>query len=401
MLLPCPECQLQVSDKAASCPHCGYPLQPTKYKSRTKPKKNHKRLPNGFGQITLIKGKNLRKPYRAMVTVGKTELGRPICQLLKPEAYFETYNDAYEALVKYNRSPYDMNAVYLVSEIFEMWLKEYKESVTAQVIACTKSNWKYCHEIYNMPIREIRMRHIGQCIENGYIVTKTGEKKFASAVTQVHIKNIFNVLLDYAVRHEYVEKNYARDYKLPSHISSKSRNAQTPHISFTDEEIGILWKNISDPVVAMIIIQCYTGFRPQELCAIRRDDIDIEHWTIRGGMKTVAGTNRIVPIHSAIQSLVKQAYDLGKNNTSGLLYEINYLNYYRKFVAAMSEYKLNDTHRPHDPRKYFITVAKKYRLNDFAIKRIVGHKIADVTESIYTERTTDWLREEIEKIIVE
>lgn len=27
MLLNCPECQLQVSDKATTCPHCGYPLQ--------------------------------------------------------------------------------------------------------------------------------------------------------------------------------------------------------------------------------------------------------------------------------------------------------------------------------------------------------------------------------------
>jgi Uncharacterised protein family UPF0547 len=25
-LIKCPECQLQVSDKAIICPHCGYPL---------------------------------------------------------------------------------------------------------------------------------------------------------------------------------------------------------------------------------------------------------------------------------------------------------------------------------------------------------------------------------------
>ena len=28
MLIKCPECDLQVSDKATFCPHCGYPLQP-------------------------------------------------------------------------------------------------------------------------------------------------------------------------------------------------------------------------------------------------------------------------------------------------------------------------------------------------------------------------------------
>ena len=34
MLLKCPECELQVSDKAMVCPHCGYPMNPD-----TKPRK--------------------------------------------------------------------------------------------------------------------------------------------------------------------------------------------------------------------------------------------------------------------------------------------------------------------------------------------------------------------------
>ena len=100
MLIKCPECELQVSDKAATCPHCGFPLQPS-VKSRKPRAKNNKRrrLPNGFGQIREIKNRNLRKPFRAMVSVGKTETGKPICKPLKPESYFPTYNDAYAALV--------------------------------------------------------------------------------------------------------------------------------------------------------------------------------------------------------------------------------------------------------------------------------------------------------------
>lgn len=27
MIINCPECELQVSDKAYSCPHCGFPLK--------------------------------------------------------------------------------------------------------------------------------------------------------------------------------------------------------------------------------------------------------------------------------------------------------------------------------------------------------------------------------------
>lgn len=125
MLIKCPECELQVSDKAVLCPHCGYPLKPEATRIR-KPRSNkRKRLPNGFGQISEIKGRALRKPFRAMVTVGKTQEGRPICKLLKPESYFETYNDAYQALMEYNKNPFDFSKDITVSELYDRWSAEF------------------------------------------------------------------------------------------------------------------------------------------------------------------------------------------------------------------------------------------------------------------------------------
>lgn len=53
MLTKCPECELMVSDKAAACPHCGYPMS-LKAK-RERPSTKRHRLPNGFGQISKIK----------------------------------------------------------------------------------------------------------------------------------------------------------------------------------------------------------------------------------------------------------------------------------------------------------------------------------------------------------
>ena len=101
MLTKCPECELQVSDKAISCPHCGYPLNANVIQKNSRRNiTKRRRLPNGFGQISEIKGRNLRKPFRAMVTIGKTSTGKPIPKLLKPQAYFASYNEAYEALVE-------------------------------------------------------------------------------------------------------------------------------------------------------------------------------------------------------------------------------------------------------------------------------------------------------------
>ena len=84
MLKKCPECDLLVSDKALTCPHCGYPLAKNTRPSRTSTKK-HRRLPNGFGSITEVTSQNLRKRFRARICVGKNESGKPILKSLKPE----------------------------------------------------------------------------------------------------------------------------------------------------------------------------------------------------------------------------------------------------------------------------------------------------------------------------
>ena len=44
------------------------------------------------------------------------------------------------------------------------------------------------------------------------------------------------------------------------------------------------------------------------------------------------------------------------------------------------------------------TVGKEAGMNDFAIKMIVDHEINDITEKVYTDRSLEWLRKEIEKI---
>ena len=387
MLITCPECELQVSDKASFCPHCGYPMS-TKISYRPK---TNRRLPNGFGQITKIKSKNLRNPYRAMVTVGKTPEGRPICKLLKPEAYFRTYNDAYAALVAFNKNPFDLSENISCNELFERWIAQH--DVHKDRITSMKSAWKYCHELYNTPVREIRVRHIKYVIENGTI-TKNGEPKSPSVNTQNLIKDIFNSMFDYAVEYELVDKNYAREL-LSSRIKTSSEETKKyVHRAFTNEEFARI-KSSKDKISRIILIQCYTGFRPVELLQISLDNVHLEEGYIVGGMKTDSGKNRIVPIHDSIKDEVKNFYDVSKMRGEYLLFpDIKNYDAYRNGLQ-----KLFPDHMPHDPRKHFVTMAKKYRVDDYAIKRIIGHSIKDLTESVYTERDLAWLKEEISKIV--
>lgn len=402
MLIKCPECQLQISDKAIVCPHCGYPLKPQAVRTRpyTGSKKSHKRLPNGFGQISMIKSKNLRKPYRAMVTVGKNEkTGRPVSKLLQPVAYFETYNDAYEALLKYNKCPeVTINQKIKLKEVYDEWSDKYYKTVSLSTVKSYKSTWNHLETLHNVPMVNIRAKHIRELIDE---CDKISVKKC------IHF--MMNVLFDYAVENEYVDRNYSRELKYKFDNTIKET-----HHAFKEDELDKLWANcLSEKYIDIVLIQCYTGLRPRELCNIKIEDVDLDNWTITGGMKTEAGKNRTIPIHEKIKGFVKSKYEIA--NKLGSEYLINvpsiyapdsvaqmritYDRYKSIFTKAMENAGING-HRPHDPRKTFITLAKKYNMNEYAIKLIAGHTISDVTESVYTERDPKWFHDEINKIEV-
>lgn len=398
MLTKCPECQLQISDKAVACPHCGYPLKPNSVRTSSKsaPKRPHKRLPNGFGQISKITSKPLRNPYRAMITVGKNpDTGRPIVKMLPGNAYFATYNEAYEALLKYNKDPrYEKPVTITVKELYEEWSKWYWPVLTPSAIQNHTTAWNASKMLYNYPVATLKAKNIRDCIDSVPAIT-----------TKPRIKTLFSLMLDYAVEHEYCDQNVAKLIKMDPTVSKKLNSVQTPHIAFTEDELNIIWKKYMDvPYADYILIQCYMGLRPQEMLNIRLDKVDLEEWTVICGMKTEAGRDRTVPIHSKIRDLVKMKYKVAEGLGSPYLFNqirskgMSYDTYKKYFYQAIKEMELNEEHRPHDPRKTFVTLAKKYNMDEYAIKRIVGHAIGDLTEDRYTERSIEWLKEEMEKI---
>ena len=411
MLIKCPECGLQVSNKALMCPHCGLPMTDDPKLPRKRPKKAHKRLPNGFGQITEIKGKTLRKPFRAMVTVGKTKEGRPVCKILKPEGYFATYNEAYAALVKYNQNPYDLDKDMTMDELYKAWYEHHRKDVKPQSMHWMDNVWSYCNQIYSMKVRDVRTRHIKGCLENGFVIIDGEERKPPKTIVN-NMKSLLNMMMDYAVEYELTDRNYSRAFSLAKDVGKEIEKDRKNHISFSDSEMKTLWQHKNEPSVDLLLIHCYTGFRPQELANITLNGVDLENWTITAGMKTEAGENRVVPIHSCIREMVERRYDEAVSIGSDYLFNIyrnsraniqpmNYNTYTREFKNIINRYDMNPLHRPHDPKKQFTTMAKKYNLNEYAIKMLVGHKIYDITEKIYTDRDPKWLAEEVEKIRVD
>lgn len=410
MLIKCPECNLHVSDSAVMCPHCGYVLNNKKMSNIRRKSNRRKRLPNGFGQITKLNNPNLRKPYRAMVPAGKTNEGKFLSKLLKPESYFETYNDAYAALVEYHKNPYDVSKDITVKELYDRWsVEHFKTMESDSGIRNIISSWRYMVDLYNMKISDVRVGHIKDCIETGHAVIN-GKNKTASPNIKYFMKNTLNMLFDYAMAYDLTDKNYARLYSLPKKVR-KDINNKRKHIDFAKGEMQILWNNLYvTEWVDIILIQCYSGWRPQELGLIEMKNVDINNWFFTGGMKTDAGKERIVPIHPKIRSLVKKRYDEAISLESEYLFncesrshfnsdfKLSYDKYKYRFDKIVRNLGLNPKHRCHDGRVHFTTLAKDSDLDEYAIKYILGHNIDDITEDIYTRRKPEWLMQEMLKI---
>lgn len=397
MLKTCPECEHLVSEKAYTCPNCGYPLSCNKVEKSHKKARSHKRLPNGFGQITKISGRNLRNPYRVMVTVRKDDDGRPICKLLQPKAYFQSYNDAYVALVEYNRDPYDIETSITMDELFKMWISEHNTE-NPRSIKNIKYSWAYCEQIHNMAVQSIRGRHIRSLFEKPY-KTVNEEQISAGPATFQLLKSTVNQLCNYAVSKDLMLRNYSKD------IVVQMDHEEKHHKAFTNDEIISLWKLAkTDKGGKMVIFQTYMGWRPSEMLQIRRENIDLDNMTITGGLKTKAGKKRIVPIHSAIQNIFMEFWNASSGQEwlfpSPLKkgFALTYATYQEYFNGAMKRAQIKKEHSPHDCRKHFITMGKAAKMDEYALKRMAGHAIKDITENTYTDRPISWLREEIEKI---
>lgn len=387
-LMKCPECELQVSDKAFSCPHCGYPFSNVIPKPKKRTSSKRKRLPNGFGSITKLNNPNLRKPFLARKTIGKDPLGKPI---LKSMGYFETYNKAYEALIEYNKNPYDLNTDgILFYEVYDKWTEQYFETLTNQSsIRTITAAYSYCSPLYKMRFKDIRIQHLKGCILDAQVGDNTKNR----------MKSMFNLMYDWAIEYEIVDTNYARNFSLKTILKGDTPTKEK--LPFTKTEIETLWKNVDTiQFVDMILIHIYSGWRPQELATLKHSDIDLEEGFMYGGMKTDAGKNRLVPIHSKIFPLIQKRYEQkndflfcdenSRDNT------MTYDKYRKRFVKVMERLQMN--HTPHEARHTFITLAKEHNVDEYALKKIVGHTIADVTEAVYTHRNKEWLKEEIEKI---
>lgn len=295
------------------------------------------------------------------------------------------------------------------SDLYEAWSESYfkrlKGPSSERTITCA---YRYCGDIYNMDIKKIGPGHIKDLMENAYVIDESGKKKYASKGTKERIKSMCNMMFDYAVEYRILYYNPARAFKITGLIREIERETKTKKV-FSATDVQKMWKYVElVPFCDMVLIGIYTGFRPQELALLEIDNINLEEGYMIGGMKTVNGINRKVPIHPTIKPLVEKRYkDSTELLNSDRLFNdpksqtgmrMTYDKYRRKFEFVMDMLQL-EGFSAHCTRHTFATQAKRCKMDDGIMKRILGHSLkSDVTEYYYTHPEFEDFVKEMNKL---
>lgn len=379
-------------------------------------RKKMPKLPNGYGSIRYL-GKGRRNPYAVHPpTENFTENGAPV----RPAAlcYVDTWIKGFTILTAYkagnyypgyentlssldtatedtanlqelaNRMLADYNQFKGVcpEETGKTFAEVYQEfydwkyntdtskTYSQSSIYSTKAAYRNCKVLHDKVFSDLRHDDLQTVIDKCTL-------KHASLE---HIITLFHQMYEFADIYDLVDKNYS------AHIKTNRPDDDENGVPFTEEELKKMWAHKDDDVIEFLLIMCYSGYR---IRAYKDMKTNLEEGYFQGGVKTMAGKNRKVPIHSSIRSLVER-----RLNRYSSLFPGTYQNFRLDMYAKMEELDL-DKHTPHDCRHTFSALCEKYGVNDNDRKRLLGHSFGnDITNSKYGHRTIEDLRIEIEKI---
>ena len=352
-------------------------------------RKRRMKMPNGFGSIKYL-GSGRRNPYAVYPPATDWAENGKYQITPKALAYKETWEEAYELLTAYNmekQGKIKLNRNVLIdrtptfAEVYEKFFHEKfyaspKKLSTASMNS-TRAAFNNCKSIHNKQIGQLKYDDLQNIINNCKL-------KHASLEL---IVSLLHQVYRYAMKYEIIDKDYSEFLYIPIPDDDESG------VPFSDDELRILWENKDDSTVQMLLIMCYSGFR---IAAFNNMEVHLEEGYFKGGVKTKASKDRIVPIHQKIYDFVKKRYhEYGKN-----LLGKNISSFRNDMYSKLEELNI-EKHTPHDCRHTFSMLCERYGVNENDRKRLMGHTFSnDITNQKYGHRSLDDLKKEMDKIKV-
>lgn len=340
------------------------------------------RLPNGYGSVYKMSGKR-RRPYAAVIVCGWDDDGKPQRKYL---GYYATKKDALAALANYNAKPYKIEDHGItLAALWERW-KEYRKERGKSVPRSYDAAFKRLKPLHDKPFIDITTLQLQSIID--------ACDKIPSARI---IKVLANLLYKYAAVLDVTTENRASVLETPSIKKS------TIHKPYTHDEMRELWQNLDDKAACFALITCYTGMRPGELLQMKTKDVHLDERYMVGGIKTVNGKNRRIPIAKKILPLVKRIYSDDREyfftRADGRPYASS--STIRKGFWAASPVPAIQHHLPHDGRHTCATALDDANIRRSTIQLILGHSSQEIEERVYTHKTIQQLLDAVDSILLD
>lgn len=177
-------------------------------------------------------------------------------------------------------------------------------------------------------------------------------------------------------------------------------------VSFTDEEITRILKEINDEKYRMIVLLATeTGLRISELLNLKVSNLDLENSLIKicndSEFKTKSRKNRIIPFNETINVIITNLLRRKSEASDHLITRIHGLPYKRDYITRyfrniLDKLGFDDRYHFHSLRATFIMRLVRKGVNPIFIQRLAGHSTLTVTQRYCFVRVSD-LREAINK----
>jgi len=360
--------------------------------TENKKKKRGPRRFNGTGSVYKLKGRR-RRPWVAYYSPENDENGKPIPLY----SYHETAFDASEAIPgmkdeyweKKGRSPLADDTIDVIWERHKAVRFPKLEEDTRKEYSNSYSHWEKLH---HRKIADLTTKDLQDIL----LEYKDMSYSFLSKMRSVMVM-IFNK----AEEDDIVKRNYASFLELPKTGSENERR------SYTDEELNDITKAAFDelgsehiPYADVELVMCYMGWRPTEMCLLEPSSVNTEKWYIKGGIKTEAGKERIVPIHSLIQPIIEKWLAKGHSRlfTNEVGEPLNKDTWGTRHNKAVTMIFGERIAVPYTTRHTCASILHAAGADHLSIARIMGHKDYKITARSYTHVQLKELKAAIDTI---
>lgn len=362
--MSCKKCEKPVPDGALFCPWCGRKLiREQAIKQRG----------NGQGTVyQLESGK-----YKAVVTLGyyldengkrKRKTRSRVCVKKK---------DAVAAIQELKKEPpKEGKKAVTFKQLYDQWLPTHRAG--KDTLNCYKAAMAYFKPVWNLPIRDIDIDDLQECVDD----CPHGKR------TKQNMKAMCGLVYKYGIpRHVIPENLNLAPFLLVDGDGAAHRAA------FDDAQLEKIKKACGVvPHADEIYIMCYLGFRPSEMMALTADDYDKAHDCLVGGAKTDAGKGRAVTISPKIKTLVADRVASGgplfqekpgkawtlKRYTEDAFYPALEAIGIENPMVTIGGGKLRHKYTPHSCRHTFATLLKRVAGADKDKQELIGHASAEM-----------------------